>query len=188
METEVQFAPGQSRTLAWTKATPAWNGAPLALAANRYDSCCGLPVQLNALLWTPWATRSPAAWVTVESKRPLSPAPQVAVNATRTAAPLATSVAELTLIAGTPAALAEVRAAETEASGEAVAAVAAIGMSAAAQATEAARTARRLGVSAGKCMMIPLSGVCPYKPLGAGSVTDRRTLPRSSSAHQTRPL
>jgi hypothetical protein len=39
VEAEVQFAPGQSRTLAWTKATPAWNGAPLALAANRYDSC-----------------------------------------------------------------------------------------------------------------------------------------------------
>src|SRR6185312_12845717 len=101
---------------------------------------------------------------------------------------LATSVAELTLIAGTPAALAEVRAAETEAAGEAVAAVADIGMSAAAQATVAARTARRLEVIAGKCMMILLSGVCPIYLLDAGSVTELRSFPRSSSAHRTLPL
>ena len=47
LEACVQFAPGQSVTLAWTTAMPRRNGAPFTLAAARPDSRCGLPVQVN---------------------------------------------------------------------------------------------------------------------------------------------
>src|SRR5206468_3658853 len=106
----------------------------------------------------PWATRSPAACVVVELTLPSSPAPQVAVNTTRIAAPLATSVAELTLIAGMLVALAATTAAGAGAAGEAVAADAGTDSSAAVPAT-AARPVSRPGVRAGKCMTLSLACV-----------------------------
>lgn len=96
---------------------PGRNGAPFTLAAARAVTCCGLPVHVNPVWVAPWATRSPAACVVVELTLPSSPAPQVAVNANRIAAPLATSVAELTLIAGMLVALADARAAVAGAAG-----------------------------------------------------------------------
>src|ERR1700722_12572811 len=100
VEASVQFAPGQSATEAWIRAMPRRNGAPFTLAAARSDSRCGLPVHLNPNEGAPWATRMPVAWVVVELTLAVSPAPQVTVMTTCIAAPLATSVAELTLIAG----------------------------------------------------------------------------------------
>ena len=146
VEAPVQFAPGQSDTLAMTTAMPGRNGAPFTLAAARADTCCGLPVQVNPVWVVPWATRSPTACVVVELTLPASRAPQVAVNTTRTAAPLATSVAELTLIPGVLVALAEARAAVT-------------GISAAVQTTAASRPVSRLGVRTGKCMMFSFGRV-----------------------------
>ena len=70
VEAPVQFAPGQSPTLAMTTAMPGRNGAPFTLAAARADTCCGLPVQVNLVWVAPWATRSPAACVIVELTLP----------------------------------------------------------------------------------------------------------------------
>jgi hypothetical protein len=53
VEAPVQFAPGQSPTLAMTTAMPGWNGAPFTLAAARADICCGLPVQVNPVWVVP---------------------------------------------------------------------------------------------------------------------------------------
>lgn len=142
VEAPVQFAPGQSPALAMTTAMPGRNGAPFTLAAARADTCCGLPVQVNLVWVAPWAIRSPAACVIVELTLPSSPAPQAAVNTTRIAAPLATSAAELTLIAGMLVALAAVRAAGAGAAGEAVAANAGTDTSAAVQATAASPVSR----------------------------------------------
>ena len=69
---------------------------------------------------------------------------QVTVTVTCIAAPLATSVAELTLIAGVLVALADARAAVASAAGEAVAASAATGISVAPQAMTATAV-RRFG-------------------------------------------
>jgi hypothetical protein len=158
VEAPVQFAEGQSPTLAVTTAMPGRNGAPFTLAAARADTCCGLPVQVNLVWVAPWATRSPAACVIVELTLPSSPAPQVAVNTTRIAAPLATSAAELTLIAGMLVALAAARAAGAGAAGEAVAANAGTDTSAAVQAT-ATSPVSRPGVRAGKCRTFPFARV-----------------------------
>jgi hypothetical protein len=156
IEAPVQFAEGQSPTLAMTRAMPGRNGAPLTLAAARAATCWGLPVQVNLVWVAPWATRSPTAWVIVELTLPSSPAPQAAVITTRIAAPLATSVAELTVIAGMLVALAAARAAGAGAAGDAVAANAGTDTSAAVQAP-AARPARRPGVRAGKCLAFPFA-------------------------------
>jgi hypothetical protein len=158
VEAPVQFAEGQSPTLAVTTAMPGRNGAPATLAAARADTCCGLPVQVNLVWVAPWATRSPAACVIVELTLPSSPAPQVAVNTTRIAAPLATSAAEVTLIAGMLVALAAARAAGAGAAGEAVAAYAGTDTSAAVQAT-ATSPVSRPEVRAGKCRTFPFARV-----------------------------
>jgi hypothetical protein len=68
----VQFAPGQSVTVAWT-AMPRPNGAPFTVAAARPDSRCGLPVQMDPNEDSSWATRSPAACVVVELTLPYRP-------------------------------------------------------------------------------------------------------------------
>jgi hypothetical protein len=136
-----------------TTAMPGRNGAPFTLAAARADTCCDLPVHVNPVWVVPWATRSPTACVVVELTLPASFALQVAVNTTRIAAPLATSVAELTLIAGMLVALADVRAAMAGAAGEVVAASAATGISAAVQTAVASRPISRLGVRTGKYMV-----------------------------------
>jgi hypothetical protein len=117
IEAPVQLAEGQSPTLAMTTAMPGRNGAPFTLAAARADTCCGLPLHVKLVWVAPWATRSPAACVIVELTLPSSPAPQVAVNTTRITAPLATSAAELTLIAGMLVALAAAGAAAAGAAG-----------------------------------------------------------------------
>jgi hypothetical protein len=138
VEAEVQFAPGQSVTVAWTTATPSRNGAPFTSAAARPDSRCGLPVHVNPDENPAWATRTPTACVVVGLTLPSSPATQVTVMTTWIAAPLATSVAELTLIASML--VADARAAVAAAAGEAGEAgeaSAAAGTSAAAQAMPA---------------------------------------------------
>jgi hypothetical protein len=85
----------------------------------------------------------------VEATLPSSPAPQVTVTTTYTAAPLATSVAVLTLIEGSLLAVADARAAVA---GEAVAASAVAGISAAAQAMTATAV-RRFGDRELSCMV-----------------------------------
>jgi hypothetical protein len=144
VDAEVQFAPGQSLTPAWITAMPRRNGAPYTSAAARPDSCCGLPVQVKPDEDPPWATRRPIACVVVALTVPVSPAPQVTVTTTCIAAPLATSVAESNLIAGTLVTLADARAAVAGAAGEAVAASAAAGISAALQ-DMTATAVRRFG-------------------------------------------